>query len=339
MVMTPIFLDGCSHYDAASILQKWDSGSATMSSTVRHGSGQSISAPSSLRKNFSASQEVVASFAFRISSLVGNQTVCQLFDSTTSTVQFSIILTNATGVLRFARGTTVLIGSSGPAIAVDTWYYVEVGCLVDNSAGAFDVVVHDGTTVLGSIAATGIDTQNTATATVDGLIFSNANLFVSDVHLLTGSGYDVADFYGDSKIVTLYPDAAGSASAWTIGGTTPAATNFESVGEDLADELMTAVETRTANNRDFHQHDDLDPTVATVNVVAHTMQVRKDDTATRGLKHSYRSGGATVSDGSEVVLGDWEFVQRIMEQNPVTAAAWARAEVMPPATWGYVLST
>jgi hypothetical protein len=93
MAMSLLFMDGCSHYDAASILQKWHSGSATMDSTVRHGAGQSLLSPVLLRRNFPSVSEVIVTGAFRVASLAGaDQVLCRIFDGTgTPTTQLELV--------------------------------------------------------------------------------------------------------------------------------------------------------------------------------------------------------------------------------------------------------
>lgn len=341
MAMTLEFLDGCSHYAATEILQKWHSGSATKSATTPHGTGESLLSPNLLRRNYPAGAEGIVTCTFRLPSIASNQSIVRIFVGTgTPTIQLELFV-QTTGVPRVFRGGSVPIGGSGPVLAINTWYFVEFAWLISDTVGTLDLRFYDTAgTLLGSIASTALDTKQSATeTTADAIIFNSSGNFFKDIHLWTGTGYTTADFNGPSKIETLRPSAAGPDADWTIGGTAPEATNHESVDDVDADEALTLVQTSGVGDRDTHELEELISTVNTIHAVQQVAQHRKDDTAARGIKLSYRNPGGSYFDSAEFVQpADWTMDLNPMEVSPDTGVAWTRSEIND-GRHGFVLST
>lgn len=333
MAMTLQFIDGTSHYAVADIAQKWNTGSATsMSSTVRHSSGTSIEGPSSLLLNLTSFSEVIISGAFRAPSVAGNQSIFKIRESGTGVDHVELHLVG--GVVNVRNGDGTVLGTGSTIVAGD-WHYYEFAVLLSATVGT--ILVHiDG---VQDVTANTLDTVNSATLTGDGAMLSSTGNFFSDIYVKTGTGYTSADFFGDTRVDTLYPAGAGADADWTISGSVPAATNHESQDETPADDDVTYVESNTSTERDSYSFDELAPTVANVHVVQVTAQVRKDDTATRGMKLVYRTPTGTYEDGTEEILpSDWTMITRLMETNPNTSAAWTRTEVNA-GDFGIILST
>jgi hypothetical protein len=335
MSMSLVFVDGTSHYDAASITQKWESGSVTsMSSTVRHGSGTSIEGPSALVKNYSATAEVIVGCAFRAPSVGGAESIFKIRLQDNSADHVELRLLGANVQLRNGDGTQIALGST--TIASGEWHYYELAVLISNTVGTYLVHVDGVEEFTGSAT----DTANHATETSGGVMLTSASNFFSDLYVKTGTAYSVSDFYGDIKIITLRPEFAGTDADWTIGGDTPAATNHESQDDATADETTTLVSSNSANERDTYEFEELDATVATVKFVQMTAQWRKDDTASRTATLTYQAaGGGTYYDSSPYTLpADWTMDSRILETSPITATDWTRAEVNN-GRWGIKLAT
>lgn len=148
-------------------------------------------------------------FAFRSITLVANTKVVQYQADTTAGTgnpdQTLLLQTN--GQLQFCRGASTVLGSSATGvIAANTWYYVEVYCRTDETAGVAIVRVN-GTEV---INLTGQDTKNASapgTPAVQSRVRFASGVTVTtqwdDFYLKTGAG----ETFNGSIVVTAPSDA------------------------------------------------------------------------------------------------------------------------------------
>lgn len=158
--------------------------------------------------------------------------------------------TNNTLVLLKADGTQV--GSASAALSTNTWYYVE---LKTTPSGAV------GTTVIearlnGSVFATGANSTTAGWAraligTITGTQ-TTSDIFFTDIKVTDSTGASFNGYPGIGNVLLVRPTGAGESTQWTISGSSPAATNWQSVSEVPPDDAVTLVNEATLNNVDLY---------------------------------------------------------------------------------------
>lgn len=159
------------------------------------------------------------------------------------------ITIDSSGLLRF-YGPGGQIGSASSALVSGTRYVIEIK-IDATPAGGSQV---GEARLNGSVFATS-STLTYATG-IDRMGFGmNLNseaqtagvLYFDDLCVNDSTGTAQNSYPGDGRIVHLYPNAAGDNAAWSLGGSSPAATDFGSVGETTPDSGVTFLSSGTTS--------------------------------------------------------------------------------------------
>lgn len=157
-----------------------------------------------------------------------------------------------------------LVGTIGSPTAVVTGQYYQFEIKQDNTGGAAASTVE--ARVNGVVFATS-STRTIATGSATLRMGANLNAEAQT----TGSWQfadmvvDTSAYPGSYKIVTIFPNAAGDSAQWTTGGSSPAATNWQSVSDNPPDDAITFVSSTTLNQQDFYKFGS--PGVASVDTI------------------------------------------------------------------------
>lgn len=220
------------------------------------------------------------------------------------------------GELQVRRNSTILGTTSGLGLAINTWYYIEFYCLINNSTGAYELRVGESNVLSDS----GIDTQNGATAELRQIRLYGSNggpnfddLYVSD-----------SAFLGNSRVDAIFPNAAGDATDWTPDS----GSNYARVNEAVTDDDTSYVESGTTTDQDLYNYDSVPVDLNTVHGIQIATECRETDATTFDLKTLAKSGTTTSADAGSTI-GSTSYVEkrRILETNPDTASAWTPSEL------------
>ncbi len=254
------------------------------------------------------------------------------FDAANGTVQFSVSW-NTFGILKAWRGepgTGTQIGQSAFASFFDdAWFFLEVFCEVANS-GNFEVRVNT-VPVMNYVS---VDTQVTGVAGFDSVGFGQGSTaygnhfeswLLDDLYFCDPTGSVNNTFLGNVRVKTQFATGAGSHTGMTIGGSAPAATNWQSV----LDVLLGAtkfVKSPTAGDYDLYA---MDPIINAP--LVHGVQVRgayRQNDATQRISRNLLKSGGTLVEGADNYLNQSFAVHRdIWDLNPDTGLAWTGTEV------------
>lgn len=177
-------------------------------------------------------------------------------NSISGTVAQSLTLDN-TGVLRLYNA-GVQVGSDSPALGTGQWYVVEGW--YDKSPAAGSQVMKariNGNTEFAS--ATNLTIANQVTTMFVGANLAAEAQTVGDIYYDditindSAAGAGQTSYPGLSKIILAFPDAAGDNAAMTIGGSAPAATNWQGVIDNPPDDGVTFNSSKVLNAIDDHQ--------------------------------------------------------------------------------------
>jgi hypothetical protein len=130
------------------------------------------------------------------------------------------------------------------------------------------------------------------------------------------------------QLQAIYPDAPGSQTDWSIGGTAPAATNWQSVDETSPDDDVTYVNSDTVGDQDLYEMQDISATASSVVGLLCNARMKKDDATVREYALLVESGGTVAQLATRTTpYGAYTNQQDVSELNPDTGSLWTVAEV------------
>lgn len=219
--MSLLFIDGFDHYTTADLTKKWTTvdTAVTVGATIgRRGGGamRALSSGNGIKKVIKASTTVIAAMAYRPEVTVSAGNGCVIFYDLNDVIHARVTI-NADGSLSAQRGSgsATLATSAGGLITLDTWAFIEVKVVLSDTVGAMAVRVN-GVEV---INVSGVDTRNAGAAAISIVKLSNGGGYatIDDVHICDGLGTTNNDFLGDCRVDTLYPNAEGTYSEFSLG--------------------------------------------------------------------------------------------------------------------------
>lgn len=180
-------------------------------------------------RNFSNYQSWCIGYAFQLNTIPASRTLLIFQDG--STAQCDLRVTG-TGSLFFTRNGTQIGGNSSNLLTPGAWNYIEVKAVIASGAsGSMEVRVNG----VVWLTVTGVNTQNTANAYANQVIFNGiggATSWLKDVYVMadTGSGPHT-DYLGDITVAVNYPNGAGVNAAWakSVGPFTLTSVNISGV--------------------------------------------------------------------------------------------------------------
>jgi hypothetical protein len=326
-------MDGFDHYVTADVNLKWNL-AASNASIISGGRFSNclqlgnIFAGGQLTRLIDSQSTWIVGFAIKFQALFSS-TLCSFIDN--GTVQCDLRYNTSTNLFYVTRNGTNVTMASGSVVSIlanNTWNYVEFKATIGSSIAANSCVVRLNGVVVATVAA-GQNLQTTANSTanqvslVDSTIPNNSsNVYYDDFYACDGTGTTNNDFLGDMKVVYLPPTGPGTTTQMTLGGTTPAATNWQSVNELAENADVNYVASSTVNNEDTYAMTDLSYTPVAIAGIQTILMARKDDAGTRSVARVVRSAG-TDYVGSSVALGTtYNYLTEIVQQDPATSTAW-----------------
>lgn len=341
--MALLFGDSFAHYLGVDILKKWTSLAASTGVDISPEYGLRPGA-SALRLTTGAGNigycektlpstpaTFIAGCWWKTATLATASPIMVFIDASAEHVS---VRHTATGLITFTRNGTVLATSTN-AVLADTWYHIEVKCLIDDTGGTYEVRVN-GTAVGWIPAATGADTRNAGLASISGVRLwgpaangGSARSF-ADFYLLDTTGTVAINFLGPCRFHVARPVAPGSSAQWTGNY----ADNFVNVSDFVGDGDTTFNQSSTAAQKDLF--DVASAPAGTIHSVQHVLMARQDGGAARVIRPVTRIA-TTNYNGTLVNTGaSYVFVTEPRSVSPATSAAWTDTEINA-AEFGYEL--
>lgn len=146
-----------------------------------------------------------------------------------------------------------------------------------------------------------------------------------DMYFLDSAGTVNNTYLGNVRAKYLAPIANSTPLQWVIGGSSPAATNWQSVLNTTLDDTK-FVYSSTAGNRDLYT---LDPNLNTPGVYGVELSgaFRQDDATQRVVTNTLRSGATDAFGVDHYTNQTFTFYPDLFEVNPATGVAFTGAEV------------
>jgi len=257
------------------------------------------------------------------------------YDAVSGGNQISIVC-RPNGMIYVYRGApfsgTLLITSDPGSFYMGSWFYLEAYVKIHDTAGEVQVRVN--TKVVIDLIAS--DTNATGRPYFDmvGMRGRNSsgsaawveNQYFDDMYFCDTAGTVNNGYLGNVRVKTQFTTADGDNIDFLIGGSAPAATNWQSV-QNTSLNLTKLVYSPTVGDYDLYE---IDPNVNAPYV--HAIQVRtgaRQDDATQRVLHNLLKtpAGTLIEPGTDFYLNQTVSVHRdIIEINPDTATFFTGTE-------------
>lgn len=361
--MTLWFMDGFDHMTGhtagpsapankntgAEFARKWTGGTTTWGDPTianghsldpvfaRHLPGQGLAIAGTSAKPYktrplAAVDTLILGAAVFFEALVpGTGSIMGLYDGVTEQVS---LRGNAAGNLTFTRNGTVL-ATSVNTVSINTWYFIEIKCKVNNTTGTYEVRVNGSST--GWIPpATGANTRNTANNQATGIFIgshtSSRLTWFDDLYSLDTLGSVNNDFIGPQMISTIRPAQNGNYAQFT--------SNFgkhsANVGATYPDGDQSFNHTATPDSIDTFVMNHAAISSGTIAGVQHVLYAKQDAGAARVIAPVQRSGSTDYVGTNKNLSTSYQVLLDVAEVDPATAAPYTISN-LAAAEFGYKL--
>ncbi len=330
--MAIVWVDGFDHYAVANASRKYTSlagaGMGSMT-TARYGSGQAISmcnAVQGFTKAFSSSSQAWRfGFAYQLTSMGSEATVMALQNG--STAQVDLRITNMQKLRVTRNGTQLGVTSKG--LHQSVWYYVEWWIVISNSTSSnYCVLKVNGEEWLN--LDVGADTQNDSVSTADRFVVNgntSTTQIMDDLVVWQETPTSSPTFYGDLRVVTLYPDGTGGYGTSFLGSDNNTTNNYLLVDETLVDDTDFVRGDTVSGPKDSYTFGNPTATPASVPAIQLTMNARKDDIGNRSGQLFLRISSTDYESSATQLTTSYACYTNVWETNPNTSAAWSSANL------------
>ena len=236
------------------------------------------------------------------------------------------------GVIKVYRGDpsgTLLANSAPGSFQENEWFHCEAKALIASSGGTLEVRIN----TVPVIQLTGANTQNTSVAYFDciflgGYFSSNQTIHCSfdDLFVNDTTGSQNNTWLGNVRVKTQFMIANGATNNFTIGGSSPAATHWQSVLNQLLDDTSYEYDSTVSDIDLFTPDPNLN------SPLVHSLQVRmglRQDDATQRVARAQLRIGSTVYSGvvDQYTNQTYTFYKERFQLNPATSVAFTGADV------------
>lgn len=257
------------------------------------------------------------------------------YDGVANTPQLTIVF-KPNGVIAVYRGDptpgqggTLLANSFPGAFQENEYFHVEIKALIASSGGTCEVRIN----TVPWVQLTGANTQNTTAAFADCVMIGaecGSNQLIhcafDDFFVNDASGAQNNSWLGNVRVKTQFMIANGATNNFTIGGSSPAPSHWQSVLNQAMDDTSFEYSS-TLNDIDLFTPD---PNLNSP--LVHVLQVRmglRQDDATQRVARSQLRIGSTVYPGSidQFTNQTYTFYKERWPLNPATSVAFTGADV------------
>lgn len=228
------------------------------------------------------------------------------------------------GLVTIRRGlSTTLATYNIPNWSSNTWYYFEMGAVIDDVNGSVQFIVN-GQTV---ISASNLDTRNGALPYVDEVGFEGPNL-VTRIYYMTdwyvtdtlGSNPTTNGFLGDIRIFSTIPSSSGD----TLNFIPLTGTNVQMVDDgNSPDDNTTFVSASLSGSLDLYNTFQYTGSATQIYGVGVKALARKTDAGSRNIQLTIKSGSNIQRSVTQSVLDSYRYHTAVFETNPNTGGTWA----------------
>lgn len=349
--MSLLFCDSFDHYSSADGIYKYDilkEGNVPIANVGRRGTRGLNWAQNGLARNIGSQTAIVSGMAVKLFSTdylptFNRHTVYTFTNLCVGTAFFMAlgyqgitqvgVTVSADGALHVVRGCALELGandlssqlvasSAAGAMPFNQWAYLEwkvtTGSAIVRVNGV-QVINYTGSTIQNGMPASFTQFYIGGGGISGG--FEGWAGHIDDLYVLNTSGATNNDFLGDVRVDYKKPDGVGNSSMSVIGGTTPAATRWQSVDDDQADGTATYVSFLADNDADSYTHENINYDSAVVYGVQGVAAVRKDDSGLSAIRHTNRVNSLDAEGAKKYPAGG-EFAYQLTQFDQSADGNW-----------------
>lgn len=236
--------------------------------------------------------------------------------SNAANVQMGLIQLSTTNTLALVNSAGAQVGSSSSALSLDTWYYIELKNDASTSPGALEARLN------GVVFASGANSvQGQWSRSLIGIITgaqTTADVFFTDMKVSDSTGSFYNSYPGTGNVLLVRPNGAGESTAWTIAGSSPAATNWQSVSEVPPNDAVTLVNEALLSDVDLYTVGSTGLTsAATINAVAVGVRFNNDtaDAISSFKIEIEKASGGTKQQSASIVPNSTAWSTNVIASN------------------------
>lgn len=261
-----------------------------------------------------------AHFAFYVPDQFSGSRIFSWLDGTNRQLELHV---STAGVLQVYNGTTLLGTSTTNALGLSRWYSIEIQTTTSTSAGAVTVQVN----TIPWITLTGVNTQATGNATVNGFVLDSlitvqsSTEYFTDVVIWDTTGTVNNTFYGDCRVDWM----AASATAATLSG-------FTSFTGGASDPIGTLYQSPTPTSTVLQPLGTAPIITGAIKSVTASIIARKTDNSflhDAEVMVGTSSSGSLVTESAPAVVGSsatWAGFQASFPTNPA-GSTWTNSDL------------
>jgi hypothetical protein len=340
--MARLFSDTCGdHYDIGTILDWWSSTNGSGASVVSGLSGATNncillvpyqSGDLYYRKNLPSSPtRLITGGRFQTVMLPasGNNIIFGWWDSL-GNFQCGLFVTPSGSLALcsdYPTGSSIIAQTSAPNIVQSSNFcYIQADIAFATSGASIAIHVNANTVLTASGLATAVNGNGAGMFSIHSGRNSSPQQYFDDLYVndITGSANN--SFDGDQEALFFPPSAAGQYTQWSIGGSSPAATNWQSVSKTVPNGDVSYVSAASTGLKDTYKVGSLPANVVTIVNVATVLNV-KTDAGGLGAGATVApmiGNGSTTSTGSNYSPNTtYTDTAQYFGTNPLTSSAWA----------------
>lgn len=320
MAFVTEFLDSFDHYNTANIGKKWSivNGQSISATAARNGASGLITNGAEITRNLGNQPNKVFGAGFKLVSAPSNIFPQFIKFSDNAVQQINLAVDAAGHILAQRSNSNVLLGTSVATAALAVYNWIELGVIVDPTAGVV-IVKLNGATILNLTAqntrATSLNRVNQITL---GCSTGGAPVVHwDDVYMGYDSNPAVLTFLGDSPVTPLFASGAGAFANFVRAGTNTGA-NWSQTTDNPPNSGTKLNASNILNDRDSFVHAALGagtPVAAMLWALA-----QKDNSGARGISLAVRSGATDFIAAAQALAQGYLYYGADVSIDPATAA-------------------
>jgi hypothetical protein len=264
---------------------------------------------------------LVIGFAIKFKALAGANEFLNLYDGSTLGINLRM---QSSGEIAIYRGSSLLDTTSGLGMVANSWYYLELKVLCNDTTGTYELRI-GGVDVLSD---TGVDTKAGTHTYHDRFRLNNSESSAyspsfDDLYCLDGSGSSNNDFLGNMRVIAIRPDGDNT-QAWTRS---TGAENYDLVNENICDDDTSYVESAVSATKDLYTYGAVASLADSIKGIQINTVCRETDANSFSLV-TVAKLSTTESNSAAAAIGTTDYVTktRLMETDP-DGNAWTISNI------------
>lgn len=262
-------------------------------------------------------------FGFYGGSIGNGRTMLELNNMNNTRVWY--LSTDAAGHIQAVRGDNSVRATSTLTLSATTWYYIQMHLKIDDSTGLCEILV-DGTQW---VNLTGDDTRSDATTNgekINRVGFSgDSNYYADDYYFNDTAGSVNNGYSGDIRIKGYSPNAAGSNTGLTRGGS-DSGNNYGQVDEVPPNDGTDYVFGTDTSSYDLYNIPNTSG-VSDVQAVQLWARAAKSDASAASIALMLKSGSTEDQDSDQALSTSYGYFYRCYDVDPTDSTGWTPSKI------------